>query len=68
MSFLRDIIIPIDIWDSVVGVLGEEKARLWFFTANPMLGDVKPTMMIALGRTDRLRKAIKAMCEGNNGH
>ena len=34
------------------------KTHAWFQARNPNLGDVSPNYMIAMGRTDRLRKFI----------
>ena len=43
----------------------EEKATLWFHSRNPMLGNVAPNEMIALGRTDRLIKMAEQFLADN---
>jgi hypothetical protein len=36
-----------------------EKYKLWMTTDNPMLGDISPELMIAIGREEKLIKFIK---------
>jgi hypothetical protein len=41
-----------------------EKINAWFYTANPLLGDVKPAEMIGWGREDKLLRVIKNWMAG----
>lgn len=37
----------------------------WFMTANPLLGNIAPVVMLKLGRTDKLLKLIQSLKEEN---
>jgi hypothetical protein len=43
----------------------EYKARLWFFTKNPLLGGMMPIEMIDKGRGDTLLNFIKSQLSEN---
>jgi hypothetical protein len=43
----------------------EEKARIWFATSNPLLGDLSPNEMIMLGRIKKLDEFIQNSLAGN---
>jgi hypothetical protein len=40
------------------------KAKLWFETPNPQLGNVSPNKMIELGRTEKLKEFIESSLGG----
>jgi hypothetical protein len=42
-----------------------EKARLWYTTPNPLLGEISPNQMIAIGREEKLNDFIDSSLEGN---
>lgn len=41
-----------------------KKINAWYYTANPLLGDVKPAEMIGWGREEKLLKVIKNWING----
>lgn len=41
------------------------KTRLWFLTANPLLGDVEPRMMILIGRAANLLAFVRDAIQQN---
>lgn len=41
------------------------KTCTWFMTANPLLGNIAPVVMLKLGRTDKLLKLIQSLKEEN---
>jgi uncharacterized protein (DUF2384 family) len=41
-----------------------DKINAWWYTPNPMLGDVKPAEMIGWGREEKLLKIIREMRNG----
>jgi hypothetical protein len=41
-----------------------EKIKAWWYTPNPLLGDVKPAEMVGRGREEKLLKVIKSWQEG----
>lgn len=43
----------------------EKRARQWFKTPNPMLGDVTPNQMIRIGRKSKLEHFIKTQIAEN---
>lgn len=43
----------------------EEKAFAWFDAENPLLGNITPIEMIAIGKISKLRKFIEASLRGN---
>ena len=43
----------------------KDKAALWFRTPNPLLGEVSPDFMIAMGKTDRLVSFIQEQLDLN---
>lgn len=51
--------IPKDMRQDVALLIGEDKASLWFATANPLLGGVSPQDMLNEGRAVRLRHFIR---------
>jgi hypothetical protein len=55
---IRDI--PDDIWCQVGYIFSYDldKVRLWFSTANPLLGGVSPMWMLEHGREEKLRRFI----------
>jgi uncharacterized protein (DUF2384 family) len=53
-------------WDKVVAFFkDEEKARVWFATSNPLLGEISPNEMMMLGRHQKLIDFINNSLEGN---
>ncbi len=40
------------------------KINAWWYTANPLLGDVKPAEMVGWGREEKLLKIIKNWIAG----
>lgn len=49
-----------DSWDLVHAYFSDkDKARLWFVTPNPLLGNISPYTMILLGRGEKLVKFIE---------
>jgi len=59
--------IPPDVYEPVLEFFkgDHDKTHLWFTTENPLLGGIKPTFMIAVGRKIKLRAFIKSQLEGN---
>jgi len=43
----------------------EEKMANWYFTNNPLLGGLSPAEMVALGKTEKLKKLIQNVLEEN---
>jgi hypothetical protein len=50
---LRDRVRVLMEWD-------QAKADLWMRTANPLLGNIRPTLLIAVGRGAKVRKLIES--------
>lgn len=52
--------IPANLWNVVLDHFRDkDKTRLWFETKNPLLGDLSPSDMIAIGRVKKLEKFIE---------
>ena len=43
----------------------KNKTRLWFYTKNPLIGDIKPIEMIQAGRIGKLLNCVQSCLEGN---
>ncbi len=43
----------------------EEKAKLWYNTENPLLGNISPSTMVKIGRIEKLKLFINHALEGN---
>lgn len=41
------------------------KTCTWFMTANPLLGNIAPVVMLRMGRTEKLLKFIQSLKEEN---
>lgn len=53
--------IPLKLYNKVLAKLGGDKAKAtaWVNTPNPLLGDLKPSDLIYLGKKDKLEKFIE---------
>lgn len=52
-------------WFQEFGLDKSLRAETWFNVPNPMLGNVRPAMMIKIGRAEKLLKFIINQLEGN---
>jgi len=41
------------------------KAVLWMMLENPLLGNLRPTDLITLGKVNKLRRFVESLIEGN---
>lgn len=61
--------IPLELYELVLHFFSGDKTRTraWFFLTNPLLGEISPIDMIALGKTDKVRKFIDEAIASSGG-